>query len=334
MDTRKPIRIGLLGAGVVGVGVYELLRDNADWHRDVLGLDFSIVSVGCKDRSKPRPIPTELLTTELADIVSNPQIDLILEATGDVEAVHGALALAIEAGKGIVTANKALMAQHGGPLLKKAAAKGVDVRYEACVCAGTPVVGSLLRLTAANRPIQIRGILNGSTNMMLTLMSKSGWSYEEALKECQSLGYLEADPTSDVDGFDACYKLAILASVITRTHVRPESIQREGIRGITIGDLEDAKKANRTIKLIGSATFEARQAVCKVAPQAIPNEDFLAEISHATNAVLFEGDPLGMVAWIGPGAGAGPTASALVSDMIDIAQQWKLGSQPVAIPWA
>lgn len=334
MRSVKPIRMGLLGAGVVGVGVCDLIRNNADWHRDVLGLDISIVSVGCRDLSKPRPIASDRLTTDLQAVVSDPQVDLILEATGDFDAIYGTLELAIEAGKSVVTANKALMARRGNLLLEKAAAKGVDVRYEACVCAGTPVVGSLLRLTSANRPVQIRGILNGSTNMMLTLMSESGWSYEEALKECQSLGYLEADPTSDVDGIDASYKLAILASVITRTHVSPESIQRQGIRGITVADLEKAKKANRTIKLIGSATFEGRSALCKVEPEAIPNEDFLAEISHATNAVLFEGEPLGKVAWIGPGAGAGPTASALVSDMIDIAQEWKLGSQPVAIPWS
>lgn len=329
----KTIQIGLLGAGTVGSGVIALLKENADILEKQTGCRFEVKRVLVRDLSKPRQaIGSERLTTDGLSIVQDPAIQVVMEAMGGMEPAYSLIRAALQNGKHVITANKELMAKAGHDLLSLAHERTIALLYEASVAGSIPILHNLQHTLAGNRIERLVGIVNGTTNFMLSLIEASskehaGQAYAYALSEAQRLGYAEADPASDVEGFDAQYKTAILAGLAFQTFVPLESVHREGILHITGRDMEWAHSLEHTIKLFGIAQRDANgQISVRVHPALVPFDHPLARVSGAMNAVWLTGNGFGEMLFQGPGAGSLPTASAMMGDLIQVARCIRNGS--------
>ncbi|NMF60336.1 homoserine dehydrogenase [Pseudanabaena yagii] len=315
-------KVGLLGLGTVGAGVAKILQDPNGRHP--LLPDIEIARVGVRSLNKQRDVAFDpnIVTDDLESIVNDPAINIVVEVIGGIEPAKSLILKAIANGKHVVTANKAVIARHGNEIFSASKQKNVYVMLEAAACGGIPVIQALKQSLGANRITELTGIVNGTTNYILSRMYFEGADFGDTLAEAQKLGYAEADPTADVDGYDAADKMAILASLAFGDRVNLEDIYREGIRSITSADIGYAKELGFTIKLLGiarrAAGKEESDLEIRVHPTLIPIQHPLANIHGVTNAVRIEGDPVGEVVFSGPGAGSGATASAVVADIINV----------------
>jgi len=316
------IKIGLLGCGTVGTGVWKVLTDGREQIREKTGhtLSVSRILVRSLDKVRPEEIPPELFTTQIEDILTDTDISVVVELMGGIEPAREMMERAISAGKHIVTANKALIASHGPELFKKAHDNGVRLRFEGSVGGGIPVIAAMTESLAANRFEQVTGIINGTTNYILTKMTQDGLSFEDALRRAQEKGYAEADPTSDIEGEDAAFKLAILASIAFETRILPQAVPCEGIRRISATEIEYARKLGYVIKLLATAKGTREGLLLHVHPALVPQTHPLASVSDEYNALFIRGDAVGELMLYGKGAGSMPTASAVVGDLVYIIQ--------------
>ncbi|HZK18267.1 MAG TPA: homoserine dehydrogenase [Clostridia bacterium] len=313
------VNVGLLGLGTVGRGVYKILTNHKDTIRKRTGVGINIKKILVRDTAKNRgiEISPELLTDDVGEILNDGDIDVVVELMGGI---RPALEYAIEAlnsGKSVVTANKDMVAEHGEALFDAAEKGKSDLLFEASVCGGIPIVRPLKRCLAANKIDELMGIINGTTNYMLTKMNDEGSDFDEVLKEAQELGYAEADPSADVDGFDAARKIAILASVAFNTRINLNDVFVEGITDISTDDIAYAKELNYTVKLLAIAKDLSEGIEIRVHPCFIPKDHPLASVNDVFNAVFVRGDAVGETMFYGRGAGEMPTASAVVSDIME-----------------
>jgi len=325
--TPGELRVGLLGCGTVGAAVVRLLRTNGEEITRRTGQVLRIVRVAVAHPDKSRGIVFEpgVLTGNAADVVADPRVDCVAEVMGGVDPARALLLDAVERGKSVVTANKQLIARHGPEVFAAAARAGVDLRLEASVGGGLPVIQPLKESLAANRISELWGILNGTTNYILTKMAGEGWGFERALEDAQRRGFAEADPTEDVDGHDAAAKLAILATIAFHTPVRADDVYREGIRRITPQDIAFGRELGFAVKLLAIARDRDGRVEARVHPAFLPVGHPLAAIHDELNALFVRGDFAGEVMTVGRGAGGEPTASAVVADLIDIARNRAAG---------
>ena len=327
-----PIGIGLLGLGTVGAGVAEILLSPQGRHPLVADLELRQVAVRDLNRKRPIPLSNSMLTTDPAAVVANPKVDLVVEVMGGLEPARSLILAAIEAGKAVVTANKAVIARHGAEIAAAAADKGVYVLMEAAVGGGIPILEPLKQSLGANRIERVSGIINGTTNYILTRMSEEGASYGDVLADAQALGYAEADPAADVEGGDAADKIAILTGLAFGGLVDREAIPTEGINTLQTRDIDYAKELGFVVKLLaiaerhGSDPDGSEVVDVRVHPTLVPKEHPLAGVNGVNNAIVVEGEPVGRVMFYGPGAGAGPTASAVVADILNIAAIRQVGA--------
>ena len=327
-------KIGLLGLGTVGAGTAEILLSKEGRHPLVEELE--IYRVGVRDISKPRPVqlPSEILTTDLEAIATDPDVDIVVEVLGGLEPARSLILKAISHGKHVVTANKAVISRYGDEIFTAANEKGVYVMLEAAVGGGIPVILPLKQALGVNRIQAVTGIVNGTTNYILTRMQNEGADFASVLADAQKLGYAEADPTADVEGLDAADKIAILASLAFGGRIKLEDVYHEGITKVGAVDIAYAQKLGFVIKLLAIAKQVTsngdapEQLQVRVHPTLVPKTHPLASISGVYNAIFVEGDPIGQVMFYGRGAGAGPTASAVVSDILNIAAVLKAAGEP------
>lgn len=320
MTERTEVGVGLLGLGVVGGRVFDELRRNRQSLAHRAGRGISVRAVAVRDIEKRRERvggQTDLLNDPL-ELCRRDDLEIVIELMGGESPAAECIAQALCAGKSVVTANKEVMAKHGPRLLELAHQHGVELRYEASVGGGIPIIGVLQRELQANDVRCVRAIINGTTNYMITEMSQRGASYDEALEQAQQLGYAEADPTNDVEGIDAAYKLAILASLAFHTRIAPEQVHREGIRSLSARDFRHAAQLGYTIRMLATARRAEQGIDLRVHPTLIPASDPMARVDGVLNAVAVEGDLLGTVVLEGAGAGAGATASAVLADLLDV----------------
>jgi homoserine dehydrogenase len=319
----RPLNVALAGLGTVGAGVLQLLRQNADLVAARAGRPIAVTAVSARDRSRDRGVSLAGLRwfDDPVALARDPSVDVIVEAIGGASGPARALVqAALAAGKPVVTANKALLAEHGSELAVAAEEAGVALAFEAAVAGGIPVIKALREGLAANRISRVAGILNGTCNYILTVMRERGREFAEVLAEAQRLGYAEADPSFDVDGIDAAHKLAILAALAFGRPVAFGAVHVEGIRHVSALDIAFASELGYRIKLLGLARWTEAGVEARVHPCMVPQSSPLARVDGVFNAVVAEGDFVGRVMLEGRGAGAGPTASAVVADLIDIAR--------------
>lgn len=319
MAERDRINIGVLGAGEVGGSVLEHYYQSADRMAGVIGTPVAIGRVLVKDPQKTRkvPIPPEVLTTRLDDVVCNPDIHLVVSLLGDEAVERDAIRRSLKQGKFVVTANKVVVSKYGPELLGIARERGVGLMFEAAVGGGIQIIDNLISRYTPNRFRSISGILNGTTNFILTEMAKEGMGFDEALRLAQTGGLAEQDPTNDIEGHDAAYKLAILASLaFRRGWVDPSKIYREGIARIHLRDFRNAEDMGYSIKLIAACSDTERGIEAWVAPVLLPINHPLANINGALNGILLQGEPIGDVQLVGLGAGGKPTAASVWSDIL------------------
>ncbi|MEM9005669.1 MAG: homoserine dehydrogenase [Cyanobacteria bacterium P01_F01_bin.86] len=320
------VKVGLLGLGTVGTGTAKILLDPTERH-PLLG-DIEIYRVGVRTLDKPRDveISADRLTTDLDAIVADPHIDVIVELIGGLEPARSLILKALHCGKHVVTANKAVIARYGDEIFTVANEAGVYVLLEAAVGGGIPVIQPLKQALCVNRIHAVTGIVNGTTNYILTRMQSEGGDFGPILEDAQTLGYAEADPTADVDGLDAADKIAILASLAFGGRIKLSEVYCEGIRHVSAADIAYAERLGFVIKLLAIARRDTcpvsdevlDQLQLRVHPTLVPKHHPLGSVNDVYNAILVEGDPIGQVMFFGPGAGAGPTASAVVSDILNI----------------
>ncbi len=318
-----PLRFGIAGLGTVGAGTVKVLRTHAEKLATRGGREFVLTAVSARDRNKDRGVDFGDCTwhDDAMALVTDPNVDVVVELIGGAEGIARELTeAALAAGKHVVTANKALIAHHGTALARAAEAAGVALAYEAAVAGGIPIIKALREGLAGNRIERISGILNGTCNYILSNMADSGRSFDEVLAEAQHLGYAEADPAMDVDGIDTAHKLAILASVGFGTEVDFNSVYVEGIRHISPVDIEFAKELGYGIKLLGVAARAGDGIEQRVHPCMVPLDSPMNHVSGVFNAVAVTGDFVDTTIYEGRGAGAGPTASAVIADLMDIAR--------------
>jgi homoserine dehydrogenase len=320
-DARRTIGIGLLGIGTVGSGVARILHEKAEVYARQIGATLELKRVLVRDLKKARgfDIDPALLTTEAEDILGDPSIEIVIEVMGSEEPAFDYLKRALAAGKFVVTANKEVMAKHGGELLRLAREHNVDLLYEASVGGGIPIIAPLKRDLLANDILSVTAIINGTTNYILTSMSKGGGSFADALADAQRLGYAEPDPTNDVEGIDAVYKLCILATLSYHVDILPGDVYSEGITKLGARDFTYARELGYAIKLLAIARRSGDAVELRVHPALVPHDQLLASVDGVLNAVEIEGDLMSRVLFQGPGAGSLPTTSALVADALDAA---------------
>ncbi len=318
---RRAIGIGLMGLGVVGSGVARILHEKADVYARQIGYPLTLRRVLVRDPAKQRRfgVDASLLTTDAADLLADPEVEMIIEVMGGEEPAYGYLREALAAGKFVVTANKEVMAKHGGELLAMAREHNVDLLYEASVGGGIPIIAPLKRDLLANDIVSVTAIINGTTNYILTSMGRGGGGFAEALAEAQGLGYAESDPTNDVEGIDASYKLAILATLAFHMDAQPADVHREGITKLTARDFSYARELGYAIKLLAIARKQGDRVQLCVHPALVSQDELLARVDGALNAVQIEGDLMDRVLFQGPGAGSLPSTSAVVADALDAA---------------
>lgn len=313
------VKIGILGLGTVGTGTVQILQDPIGRHHLLQDIEIQRIGVNSIDKPRAMAVSPDLLTTDLDSIVNDPEIEIIVELIGGIEPARSLILAAIDRGKHVVTANKAVIAKCGGEIFTAANRAGVYVMLEAAVGGGIPVIQPLKQSLGVNRIGRVTGIINGTTNYILTRMTVEGGEFADILADAQKLGYAEADPTADVDGLDAGDKIAILASLAFGGRIKREDVYCEGIRKISATDIAYADKLNFVIKLLAIAErTEDGSVSVRVHPTFVPKDRPLATVNGVYNAILVEGEPLGQVMLFGPGAGAGATASAVVSDLLAI----------------
>jgi len=327
---RESIGIGLLGLGTVGSGVAKVLTEEADRLAEIATMPMTLRLVLVRDLTKTRDysVAPDLLTSDVETVFADPDIDIVVELIGGVEEAYDYICRAISQGKHVATANKDVMARHGAEILSLAREKGVHVLFEASVGAGIPIIGPLTRDLAVNDVRSISGIINGTTNYILTKMAKEGVDFADVLSEAQSLGYAESDPTNDVEGIDASYKLAILATLAFRTKVADTDVYHEGITKLTARDFRYAQELGYAIKLLALGRKENGGVQVRVHPALVPSDSMIAKVDGVLNAVEVDTDLAGRVLFHGRGAGALPTTSAVVSDVLQIAQRIVGGVRP------
>ena len=313
------IAVAILGHGVVGSGVAEILRQNAEGIAAKAGDTLQLKRI-LDLRSFPELPYADLFTTDFQDILRDGDIRIVVETMGGLRPAYDFVKACLEAGKSVVTSNKELVAAKGDELLAIARKNNLNFLFEASVGGGIPILRPLDQCLAANNVLEIAGILNGTTNFMLTKMIRDDMSFEEALALAQKLGYAERDPSADVGGHDACRKICILASLAFGKHVLPEQVHTEGITEVTLEDVRYAAACGGVIKLIGRAVRTAQGVTCMVAPMILPQDNLLAGVDDVFNGIMVRGDSVGDVAFVGRGAGKLPTASAVVADVIDEAK--------------
>lgn len=327
------IGIGLLGFGTVGVGAYRMLADNRDAIVRKIGREFEVVRIGIRDPAKRRIADASLLTTELEQVVDDPRVSIVVEVMGGLDPAGPLIERALRNGKHVVTANKELLAKHGAALINLAAQQGLDLHFEAAVGGGIPLIQPLRHQLSGNDVLKMMGILNGTTNFILTKMAEEGRELEDVLAEAQRLGYAEADPTSDVDGYDAQYKLAILASLAYAKEVPVEGVFREGIRGVSKRDMQFADVLGYRIKLVGVVeALSGERILARVHPTLLKKDHPLARVDDVYNALWLRGDFVGDVMFTGRGAGAEATGSAIVGDIMDVCRNIHLGGAGNSVP--
>ena len=324
MDT---IKVGLLGLGTIGTGVAKVLINNRDTITKKVGKPVELLKVLERNINKKYSVtlPDGVLTDKPEDVLDNPEIDIIVEVIGGIETAKEFIIRALENGKHVVTANKDLLAIHGKDLFEIAESKNADLFFEASVAGGIPIIRPLKECLAGNKLEQVMGIINGTTNYILTKMTQDGSDFNEVLKEAQDLGYAEADPTADIEGYDAARKIAILASIAFNTRITFSDVYVEGITKITADDIQYAKDLGFVIKLLGITNYINSQVEVRVHPVFIPKSHPLASVNDVFNAIFLKGDAVGEVMFYGRGAGEMPTASAILGDVIDAARNIEYG---------
>ncbi|MCL6448620.1 MAG: homoserine dehydrogenase [Armatimonadetes bacterium] len=318
----KVIKVGLLGLGTVGKGVYRILTGNAENICRKVGarLEIARILVRSLDKDRGLEIDPAVLTTDYRDVIDDPEIEIVVEVMGGLHPALDYARQTLKKGKSLVTANKDLIAQHGRELFEAAAAGAADLLFEGSVGGGIPIVRPLKHCLAANRIIKIMGIINGTTNYILSKMTAEGAGFAEALAEAQARGYAEADPGADIEGLDAARKLAILASIAFNSRVSLDDVYVEGISRITARDIAYAGELNYVIKLLGIAKENENGIEARVHPTMIPREHPLAAVNGVFNAVYVQGDAVGNTMFYGRGAGEMPTGSAVAADVMEAAR--------------
>ena len=325
MENKKKIKVGLIGLGTVGSGVFKTLK-NFD--------DIEVTKIAVRNINKKRDIDgldNSIVTDDAYSVVNDPEIDIVAELIGGLEPAFDLIVTAIKNGKHIVTANKELLAKRGQELFKISEQYNKVILYEAAIAGGIPIIMPVKTILAGNKINHIEAIVNGTTNYILTKMDVQGASYEDVLKEAQQLGYAEADPTGDVEGFDAAYKIATLASITFQKRIDINKVYREGITKIRANDMEAANDLGYKIKLIASANmYDNGDIDVRVHPMLVSKKSTLAHIDYVTNAVMLKGHPVGSITLSGPGAGEFPTASSVVGDILAVAAE--LGKSEYILP--
>lgn len=318
----RTVNVGLVGLGTVGSGVVEILSRHAADFRQRAGVDIALVRFADRDpgRASELGIDAGAFTTDAFELVNDPNLDVIVELVGGTGVARELVLAALEAGKSVVTANKALMASHGREVMDLADARGVDIAFEASVGGGIPIISPLKHCLVSNEILSVTGIVNGTTNFMLARMEHEGLSYDEALAEAQEKGFAEADPTADVDGFDAAAKIAILASIAFNSRVVLDEVPTEGIRSVSSVDIAYAYEMGYAVKLLAIARRTPTGIDVRVHPTMIRLSHPLASVHGVYNAIYVVGDAVGETMFFGEGAGSLPAASAVVGDMIEVAR--------------
>jgi len=324
----KPINVGLLGIGTVGSGTWTVLTRNAEEITRRAGHPIRITAVADRNTERAKTIVGDAarVTADAFELVRDPDIDIIVELIGGYGIARELVLAAIENGKHVVTANKALLAVHGKEIFAAAQAKGVTVAFEAAVAGGIPIIKALREGLSANRIQWVAGIINGTTNFILTEMRDKGLSFADVLKEAQALGYAEADPTFDIEGIDAAHKITIMSAIAFGIPVQFDKAYIEGITKLDAVDIKYAERLGYRIKLLGIARRREQGVELRVHPTLIPTRRLIANVEGAMNAVLVQGDAVGATLYYGKGAGAEPTASAVIADLVDVA---RMHSAPV-----
>ncbi len=314
----KRVGVAILGLGVVGFGTYQTLVEHREYYLKTQNVDITVEAVLVRNKQKAleKGVPKEIVTENISEVIANPNVDIVIETIGGVDAAKDYVLSALRQGKTVVTANKEMICKYSHELERVAKSTGSGLYFEASCVGGVPIIRTLLDGVQANRVQEMMGIINGTTNYVLTKMTQEGEDYAVALANAQKLGYAEADPTSDVEGFDALYKLSILSSLAFHTKVPYAKIFREGISKITAKDIAYGKSLGYTLKLLAIGKNTPQGIEARVHPTFVPNAHPLASVSNAYNAVYLKGDAVGDIMLYGRGAGALPTASAVVSDVI------------------
>ena len=321
--SREQIQVGVIGFGTVGVGAVQLLECNAEWIAQRVGVPVRVKTVVDLDwqRARDYAIRPQQQSSDVRDILDDAEIDIVIEAMGGVNPARQFITEALQRGKSVVTPNKELIAKHGGELLNIAAAANVDLVFEGAVGGGIPLIRPMKESLAGDHITRIIGIVNGTTNFILTAMTQEGRDFADVLRDAQAQGYAEADPTADVEGYDAAYKLAILSSIAFGSHIDVAQIYHEGITRVTADDIDYAHQLGYEIKLLAiGAARDDESLELRVHPAFVPRAHPLASVNGVFNAVFVQGEPVGDLMFYGRGAGSGPTGSAVVGDVIDCAR--------------
>lgn len=323
----KPVKVGLLGLGTVGTGVVRIVEGHQEDLSRQVGSPIAIEKVAVRSLDKKRniEISSHKLTEDPWDVIRDPEIDVIVEVMGGIDDTKAYILEALDRGKHIVTANKDLMALYGSEIMTKAQEKQCDVFYEASVAGGIPIIRTLIEGFSSDRITKIMGIVNGTTNYILTKMSQEGASYDDVLKEAQQLGYAEADPTSDVEGLDAARKMTILGTLGFRTDIELKDIGVRGISSVSIEDIQYAKRLGYEIKLLGIADRDEDEVSISVEPTMVKSTHPIAAVNGVFNAVYVHGEAVGETMFYGAGAGEMPTATSIVADLVAVVKNLKLG---------
>lgn len=325
----EKLKVGMLGLGVVGSGVPLILTEHRAKIKQVTGMDIVVERALVRDETEKAFQAKKFdigLTTDINEILDDPEIKIVVELMGKVEPARTYIKAALKKGKHIVTANKDLLAQYGSELVALAQEYSCDLYYEASVAGGIPILRTIANSLAADKITKVLGIVNGTTNYMLTKMVAEGQSYDEALAQAQKLGFAESDPTNDVDGIDAAYKMVILSQFAFGMNITMDQVPTKGIRGLPLEDVEMVNQLGYEIKLIGSAEKHNGHVYTEVGPMLIKKEHPLASVRNEFNAVFIESAGVGESMYYGPGAGGLPTATSVVSDIITIAKNLRLGT--------
>jgi homoserine dehydrogenase len=327
------VRLGILGCGNVGAALVSVLETNADLIRQRSGISIEVARVAVHNLAKERDVALApgVLTNDAEAVVSDPNVDVVVEVIGGVEPARSLILSALKAAKPVVTANKELLANFGEELFEAAETAGVDLLFEASVAGGIPLLRPLRESLAGERITRVMGIVNGTTNYVLTRMTEEGSTFAEAVAEAQDLGYAERDPTADVEGFDAAAKAAIIASIAFGARIVGGDVYREGITQITADDIAAANELGYVVKLLAVADEHDGAVGARVHPAMVPLDHPLASVRGSYNAVFIEGETVGQLMLLGRGAGGGPTASAVLGDLIDAAKNLRAGSRGATI---
>lgn len=330
----KVIHVGLIGFGTVGAGVVKILQKNSKLIETRMGARVVLKRIADVDLKTDRGVSVKpgILTKNAAEVIGDPEIDIVMELIGGIEPAKTFILQAIQNGKHVVTANKALLALHGDEIFRAAQRFGVDVNFEASVGGGIPLIRSIKEGLVANRIQSIFGILNGTSNYILTKMTDEGKAFQEVLREAQKKGYAEADPTYDIEGIDAAHKLAILIRLAFGTHIRFEDIFIGGISEITPLDIQFGKEFGYRIKLLAISKIENGRIEARVHPTMIPEDHLLSTVSGVFNAIYIKGDAVGPTLFYGQGAGQMPTGSAVVGDLVELGRNLLVGAEGRRVP--